>query len=229
MEASQLPLFLRLMDRLCLLVGSEGEATRKGLALLNAGAHLIIVAERLDGPLMEAVRAGRAIWKCEPFAPEHLDGVWLALSASPDEALNAKIHEAALARRVWLNVVDQPRYCTVIWPAVVSRPPVQVAIGTGGAAPALAGYLRRRIEAWLPERVGALAGRLAVWRSAVPGGVEARGLFWRNLLDQGVADRFLGGDEAHAEILVKQALDALETGGPAGEAENVARETPTQE
>ncbi|MBF0629181.1 MAG: bifunctional precorrin-2 dehydrogenase/sirohydrochlorin ferrochelatase [Magnetococcales bacterium] len=204
--ANPLPLFLRLSDRPCLLVGSEGEASRKGLALLNAGARLTIVAPRLDDPLAAAVRAGRATWDDQAFVPSHLDGMWLAVSASPDPVLNARIHAAAIERRVWLNVVDQPRFCTVIWPAVVERAPVTVAITTGGTAPALAGYLRRRIEAWLPARLGALAGKLSVWRQEVPGGLAARGRFWRDLLERGVAERFLDGDETGAEAMVRAAL-----------------------
>ncbi|MBF0190567.1 MAG: bifunctional precorrin-2 dehydrogenase/sirohydrochlorin ferrochelatase [Magnetococcales bacterium] len=205
-EETLLPLFLRVRDRPCLLVGAGSEASRKGLALLAAGARLTILADSLEGELAAAVAAGLAFWSRGPFVPAHLDGMWLAVSASDDMALNAALHAAALERRVWLNVVDQPRFCTLIWPAVVVRPPVTLAITTGGAAPALAGYLRRRIEAWLPEGVGALARRLSVWRREVPGGLAARGRFWRELLDQGVAERFLQGDEAGAEEMVRQAL-----------------------
>ncbi|MBF0271483.1 MAG: bifunctional precorrin-2 dehydrogenase/sirohydrochlorin ferrochelatase [Magnetococcales bacterium] len=225
MEETLLPLFLRLQDRPCLLVGGGSEATRKGLALLSAGARLTIVSEQLEEGLAEAVRTGRACWRNEPFVPAHLDGVWLAISASADRALNAALHAAALERRVWLNVVDQPCFCTLVWPAVVVRPPVTLAITTSGAAPALAGYLRRRIEAWLPEGVGALARRLSVWRREVPGGLAARGRFWRELLDQGVAERFLQGDEAGAEEMVRQALASREVSEVSVGAGNAGRET----
>ncbi|MEO5345636.1 MAG: bifunctional precorrin-2 dehydrogenase/sirohydrochlorin ferrochelatase [Magnetococcus sp. YQC-9] len=200
------PLFMRLSDRLCLLIGCEGEAVRKGAALLAAGARLRILAERLDDVFMNAADAGRVERLDGPFAPEMLDGVRLVVSASADEALNARVHAAAEARGIWINVVDQPRFCTVIWPAVVERSPVTVAISTAGRAPALAGYVRRRIEALLSERLGFLAERLAEWRGEVPGGLEARGRFWRRLLDGGVAERFLAGDEAGAERLVREAL-----------------------
>lgn len=211
MDGSMLPIFLRLRDCPCLLVGGEGETTThgKGLALLRAGARLTIVAPVLDTALREAVERGGAVWKPEPFQDGDLDGMWLAVSVSEDEDVNSRLFAGAVRRRIWLNVVDQPRFCTFYWPAVVERPPVVVAIATGGAAPALAGFLGRRLAAWLPERIGALAGRLAEWRAEVPGGVAARGRFWRELLDGGVADRFLSGDEEGATAGVRAALEAV--------------------
>ncbi|MBF0613836.1 MAG: bifunctional precorrin-2 dehydrogenase/sirohydrochlorin ferrochelatase [Magnetococcales bacterium] len=201
-----MPFFLDVRGRSCLLVGGEGEAIRKGLALLNAGASLIVVAERLAAELAVAVQEGRALWRNEPFVAAHLDGVWLAVSTCADETVNARIHAAAEERRVWLNVVDQPRYCTVTWPAVVEHPPVCVAISTGGAAPALAGYLRQRIGAVVPERIGLLARHMARWRQQVPGGLAVRAAFWRGMMDQGLVERFLSGDEAGAEAMVRTAL-----------------------
>ncbi len=206
MSGSSLPIFLNLHQRACLLVGSAGEAERKGMALIQAGARLTIVASVLDGALLQAVKEGNAIWLADSFCPSHLDGMWLAVSALSDLQLNGEIQVAANARGVWLNVVDQPRFCSFVWPALVVRPPVMVAISTGGCSPALAGYLRRLIERLLPEQIGALAEQLAVWRQQVAGGLARRGRFWRLLFDQGLADRFLSGDQNGATEMVVAAL-----------------------
>ncbi|MEO5333771.1 MAG: hypothetical protein H7839_17300 [Magnetococcus sp. YQC-5] len=206
MEGFLLPVVLSVKGRACLLLGGSREAECKGLALLRAGARLTILAPILEGLLHDEVMAGRACWLNEPFRPNHLDGMWLAVSVVTDAFVNAALYAAAEERGVWLNVVDQPHFCTLIWPAIVERSPVTVAISTGGASPALAGYLRRQIDAWLPERLGVLAQRLSEWRARVPGGLETRARFWHDLLEQGMARRFLEGDETGAANMVQEAL-----------------------
>src|SRR5262249_40890869 len=61
------------------------------------------------------------------------------------------------AYRTPVNVVDRPELSTFIFPAIVDRGEVVVAIGTGGASPVLARRLRELIEALLPARIGDLA------------------------------------------------------------------------
>lgn len=215
MDESLWPIFIRLQGRAVLLLGGDGEAGRKGMALLSAGARLTIVAPALEGELLGEVLAGRAIWKRETFQPAHLEGMWLVVSVLVDATLNARLYAAAQESGVWLNVVDQPQFCTFIWPAVVERPPVLLAISTGGTSPALAGYLRRRLEVWLPVGIGPLAKRLSVWRESLAGDLPMRARFWRELLEQGVAERFLDGDEAGATDMVQAALEKQKRENPA--------------
>ena len=50
-----------------------------------------------------------------------------------------------------MNSADDPANCTFTLPAVARDGDVTVAVGTGGASPALASHLRGEIEAWLAE------------------------------------------------------------------------------
>lgn len=204
------PAFLCLQGRACLLVGSGAEAVVKGRLLLEAGARLTIVSATLDPAFREEVQRGAVVWRDEPFQPDHLEGIWFAVSALSDETENARIFAEAERRRIFLNVVDRIQYCSMYWPAVISRPPVMAAFTTSGSSPALAGYLRRKMASVLPENIGLLARWLAEWRQKTNPRLPAlqeRIRFWRNLFDGGLAERFLSGDEKGAESMIGQAME----------------------
>ncbi len=208
MQIATIPQFLRLSGRPCLMLGDNMEAMAKGRALINAGAQLRVIAKNPKAwpvDLMDTVT-----WLAEPFHPNQLDGVWLVVSALDDEKINAQLFAACQERKIFLNVVDQPQYCSFIWPAIIKRPPFTVAVSSGGQGPALSGWLRRRLAAQLPDDMEGLVEWFAGWRKetalALPTLAE-RGKFWRTLLDGGVADTFLSGDVTAADDAVKKALE----------------------
>ena len=66
-----------------------------------------------------------------------------------------------------VNVMDDLAHSTFIFPAIVDRGDVVVAIGTGGSSPVVARRVRERIEALLPARIGDLAGFIGRWRKSI--------------------------------------------------------------
>ncbi|MGG2477720.1 precorrin-2 dehydrogenase/sirohydrochlorin ferrochelatase family protein, partial [Rhizobium sp. BR5] len=78
-----------------------------------------------------------------------------------DEALDREIVSVARAKKIPANAVDQPAFCDFFTPALVTRAPLAIAIGTEGAGPVLAQMIRARIDQMLSPSLGKLA-RLAV-------------------------------------------------------------------
>ncbi|NVB83383.1 MAG: uroporphyrinogen-III C-methyltransferase, partial [Kofleriaceae bacterium] len=86
----------------------------------------------------------------QPFRPAHLAGArWVVAAATPE--VNRDVAAAAAARGLFVNAVDDPSVATAYLGGVVRRGPVEIAISTGGLAPALAGLLREALEAILPH------------------------------------------------------------------------------
>lgn len=142
------PIFLLLRGKPVLLVGGGAVAASKLDALLAAGASVTVVAPRI-GPALE--RPGVRLLR-RPFAPEDLDGVWLAVAAAPGP-VNREVAAAATPRRVFVNAVDDRAAASAFLGGVVRKGEVTVAISTGGGAPALAGLLREALEALLPDEL----------------------------------------------------------------------------
>jgi uroporphyrin-III C-methyltransferase/precorrin-2 dehydrogenase/sirohydrochlorin ferrochelatase len=139
------PAFLRLAGRRVLLVGGGKVAGTKLDGLMAAGAQVTVVAPEMQAGLE---RPGVTLER-RAFEARDLDGVWWVVAAAPPD-VNRQVLEAAEARRVFVNAVDDPPNATAFLGGVVRRAGVTIAISTDGRAPALAGLLREALDAWLP-------------------------------------------------------------------------------
>jgi siroheme synthase-like protein len=139
---------LDLRGKPCLVVGGGRVATEKVKGLLDCGADVGVVAPDVDEELAALpVRAAR-----RPFRRSDVVRRFLVIAATNDRLVNAAVSEAAAEQGIPCNVADDPDLCSFILPAVVRRHPIQVAVSTGGASPALAQRIRDDIEDLLSPR-----------------------------------------------------------------------------
>jgi siroheme synthase-like protein len=141
------PVFLKLDGERVIVVGGGAVAAGKLDGLIAAGAHVTVVAPRVA----DSIR-GRAAVIEAAFEPAHLDGArWVVAAATPE--VNRQVAAAATARGLFCNAVDDPAVATAYLGGVVRRGDVEIAISTGGTAPALAGLLREALDALLPREL----------------------------------------------------------------------------
>ena len=158
------PFFIQLEGARGLLVGGGRVACRKAEKLLPFGARLTVVAPEICAEL--AGMAGLTLCR-RPFADSDLDPAPdFVIAAAGDRALNRRIAALCKARRILVNVVDDPAGCGFYFPALVQRGRLTVGISTGGASPTAAAWLRRRLEAELPPGFARVLDRLAARRAA---------------------------------------------------------------
>jgi len=218
-----LPVFLQLRASRAVIVGGGRIAARKAELLLRAGARVTIVAPQLHEDLRSRASAGELTHLAESFAPAHLDGAAIAVAATGLADVNTAVSKAARERGVPVNVVDDAALSTFIFPAIIDRSPVIVAVGSAGEAPVLARWVRERIEAILPARLGALARFMGERRKSVQRalGAAARRGFWERIVRGKAGTQLLAGDEPgarrafEAELLVSQLTTSAATGGSA--------------
>lgn len=92
-----------------------------------------------------------------PYPPRYEDLPALVILAEKDHPDNEFWAVHFRERGVTVNVADRPELCDFIFPSVIVRGDVSIAIATGGKAPALSALLRQRIEDALPEDLEAIA------------------------------------------------------------------------
>ncbi len=140
------PIFLKLANRRCLVVGAGRIAEEKIGGLLSAGAEIHVVAPEATPRIRALARKKKLRWDARPFKPADLKGVFLVVAATSSPALHKKIYSEARHRRVLCNVVDDPPHCDFYYGSVVRRGALQIAISTAGKSPALAQRIRKTLE-----------------------------------------------------------------------------------
>ncbi|EKT4457232.1 siroheme synthase CysG [Pseudomonas sp. TYF_15] len=205
-----LPLFHKLQGGRVLVVGGGEIALRKARLLADAGGVLRVVAPDVDGQLAALAREGGGEVLVRGYQAADLVGCRLVIAATDDPGLNAQVSSDAQALSLPVNVVDAPALCTVIFPAIVDRSPLVIAVSSGGDAPVLARLIRAKLEAWIPSAYGELAGLAARFRHKVKSlypDVNQRRGFWETVFQGPIAERQLAGQGAEAERLLQAMVD----------------------
>ncbi|WJV61783.1 siroheme synthase CysG [Pectobacteriaceae bacterium CE70] len=205
-----LPLFADLRHRPVLVVGGGEVATRKIELLHRAGAEVKVVAKALCEPLSMQQQTGKIAWIAQEFTPLQLDGVFLVIAATDDTELNAVVFDAANRHQLLVNVVDDQPKCSFIFPSLVDRSPLLVAISSGGQAPVLARMLREKLEALLPSSLGQMAQLAGSWRARIKQRLQSiteRRRFWERIFNGRFASLIATGQLAQAEQELQQQLE----------------------
>lgn len=140
------PMFLKLEGKRCLVIGAGKVGEPKIGGLIDTGARIQVITLAATETVHEWARAGKITLELRVFAPEDLDGMFLAVTATASPDLNEFIHREAQQRGVLCNAVDVPEHCDFYYPAVVRRGDFQIAISTGGQSPSLAQRIRQQLE-----------------------------------------------------------------------------------
>lgn len=214
-----LPLFFNIDQAAVLLVGAGPAASNKLQLLRSAGAKVrwyagdAVATDPFSTPPTQT-EMQTEIMSGDPRQADFSE--FVAVVSAAGNGLDDEIAAYARAHNVPVNVVDRPDLSTFIFPAIVDRGDVVVAVGTGGASPVLARRLRERIEALLPARIGDLAAllgrsreRVAQAKSRAKSHAEPLRRFWERVVDGPIGAAALGGRWHDAETALARAIESF--------------------
>ena len=204
-----LPIFFDVREQPCLVVGGGEVAARKSALLLRAGARVTVLAPALSAAFDADLAAARIAHRAASFRDEDLEGYAVVIAATSDDAVNRAVAAAAKARRIPVNVVDQPALCSFILPSIIERAPVIVAVSSGGASPVLVRLLRARLESLIPAGYGRLAALAAAFRDQVKARFKQaeRRRFWERVLQGPIAELVFSGRDGEARKALQGSLE----------------------
>jgi precorrin-2 dehydrogenase/sirohydrochlorin ferrochelatase len=201
------PVFLCLEGRRCVVIGGDAAAAAKVAACVRAGGQVTVVAARLAPEIAALVASGKVRHLDRRDRPGDLAGAFLAYASVRGPGHARRLAAEAERERVLLNVIDMPRSCSFIAPAVVERGALQVAVGTGGASPGLSARLRRQLEEQLGVEYGPFVAILGAVRRALADdperGADRRAVLGR-LLASPLLDLLRAGRRDAVEALLAE-------------------------
>ena len=146
-----------------LVVGGGFVATRKIRTLAEAEFEITVVAPEVKD---EIRIAPYTTVHAREWRESDLDGHALVFACTNSREVNRAVGEAARRRGLPVLVADRQLESTFFNPAVIRDCDLQLAVSTGGASPALAKELRRRIAEALGPGWGTVAYRARMEREA---------------------------------------------------------------
>ena len=191
---SLLPIFVKLQNRLVVVVGGGAIAQGKIQGLFAAEARVRVVAPQVTPAIAQWISQGKVEWQAKTFAPSDLEGAFLVIAATSAPGVNEAVFTEADARGILCNAVDDIEHCHFYYGSVVQRGDLQIAISTNGKSPALAQRLRLLLEKqfgaeyelWL-EWLGAARELLRAGDNSA----DSKKVLLHNLASEPMFERFL--------------------------------------
>ena len=214
------PIFLDLKDRPCIVIGGGSVASRKIANLLTAHAQVIVISPAITPELEQLANNNEVTLLKRNFDKADIALAFLIIAATDNKDINAQIAALAHAANTPVNVADDSTLCSFIFPSILDRSPVTIAVSTGGASPVLARQLRMKLETMIPSACGRLAGITEEYREKVKQHFpkqEQRKAFWENALKGTFAELVYAGQDSSARLLLDDLLAKGHEKNPLGE------------
>ncbi len=169
-----------------------------------------MVSPTIEDELSEIVKESGGAHIAGEYDADHIEDKVLVISATDDHALNQRVANDCHAKKLPVNVVDNPALCSVIMPAIIDRSPLIVGVTSGGESPVLARRLRTQLESTIPSAYGELGKVAAEFRQQVKQTFQSedeRRRFWEAVLNGDIAENVLSGNVAQARADMQKKID----------------------
>ncbi len=148
------PMFVDLTDKDVLLVGGGSVATRKLKTLLKFKPKITVISIECSEFIENLAQKGKIVLHKRKFEPENdIKGRDLVIVAIDNLKLQSITYDICKEKKIPVNCVDSPAFCSFIFPSVIIRGDFVLGISTSGKAPLLSKTTREILEKILPADI----------------------------------------------------------------------------
>ncbi len=155
-----------------LVVGGGAIAHEKLTRIVDLSAQITVVAKEYAKNTKQILLDNDIKYKTRGFKAKDLDGIDIVIAAVDDAELQQKIYKKASKRKILCNAVDLADYCHFIFPSIIRKGDLVLSISTSGASPAMAKYLKKAFESYIPHDIEEFLQLMRQKRSELPKGKE---------------------------------------------------------
>ena len=173
------------------MVGGGQVGARKVKTLLECQADVTVVSPMVTDELQALSGDGKIKLEKRGYRKVDIDGMFLVIGTTDDEAMNRQIYADAHKQNKLCNIADRPESCNFILPSIVNRGDLVIAISTSGKSPAFAKQLRKDLESQFGDEYGAFLELLGAIRKKLlkaEHAPEAHKHHFEKLIDQGLLE-----------------------------------------
>ena len=206
------PFFLQLDQLPCLIVGGGSVAERKLDLLIKAKADITVISLGFSDYILDLAKTHNIRCIKKEYSNKILEEnkYNFVISATNDVSLNERVAKDCKKYNIIVNVVDQPEICDFIFPSILERGDITVAVSTGGASPVLARVLRTKLETMVPGSYGELAEIVSANRIKVREKMKrfsSNKIFWEKMLNGKFLELVLSGKTDEAKSFLDEQID----------------------
>ena len=198
---SYFPFFVEMQGLPVLIVGAGRIGMHKIKKLIGYGPRLTVVAKEID---KEAKEISDVTFVCREFRDSDIDGMHFVIAATSDEELNAHIYKLCCSRAIPVNVVDDKKKCSFIFPSVIKKGKLSIGISSGGASPAMTMLFADKINSVIPDNIDSILDYLESIRPKAKEMIddnEQRSRFLSYMAQYTLAESRVPDEEETLEIL----------------------------
>jgi precorrin-2 dehydrogenase/sirohydrochlorin ferrochelatase/precorrin-6A/cobalt-precorrin-6A reductase len=121
------PLFIDITDKKVLVVGAGKIGLRRVNTLLDFGAEVVLVSDKINSAVDDNVRLF-----VRQFEDADIDGAFLVVAATNDRLVNHRIYELCSAKNIPVSVADSAEESTFFFPAICKNESLCIGVVSDG-------------------------------------------------------------------------------------------------
>ena len=143
------PMFLDIKDKIVIICGGGSEACAKIKRIMPFGPIIRVISSHIS----DDIERLDVFTEKRRFEEGDLDCCPVFVITAEDHDENRRIADICRGKHIPVNAVDQPSECDFIFPSIIGRGDMCIAISTEGKSPSAAAALRERIEEVIPDGI----------------------------------------------------------------------------